>query len=41
MTSNYAIEIVVGVVGVLPVHYPLISWVITESRGVRLCQTQP
>ena len=31
MRSNYALVEVVGVAGVLPVHYPVICWVITES----------
>ena len=34
MRSNYAL---VEVVGGLPLHYPVIYWVITESSGVRLC----
>ena len=34
MRSNYAL---VEVGGVLPLHYPVIYWVITESSGVRLC----
>ena len=37
MQSNYAPVKVAKVVGVLPAHYPVICWVITESRGVRLC----
>ena len=37
MRSNYALVEVVGVVGGLPLHYPVIYWVITESSGVRLC----
>ena len=37
MRSNYALVEVVRVVGGLPLHYPVIYWVITESSGVRLC----
>ena len=36
MRSYYAGVRVVKVVRVLPVHYPIICWVITESSGVRL-----
>ena len=38
MPSNYALVEVVGVAGVLPVHYPVICWVITESTE-QGCQT--